>query len=322
MDALRSMRLFLLVAANRMQNRFHPEPATAHAPMPTIVGSPRSGTTLLRLMLDAHRDMAIPPETGFVVPVLRLLGTGARLRRSFFDTVTQYPPEAPAWPDFGLSREALWSELQAIEPFSTSAGLRCFYRMYARRLNKPRWGDKTPRYGLYMQAIEQVLPEAHFIHVIRDGRDVALSLRDLWFSPGKDIQTLAKRWRYDVSTARVQGKRCRHYLELRYEELVLHPSDVLQGVCAFCELGYDPSMETYFSGAPQRLDEHQARVRPDGTVLVTREQRLATQRLTMSPPDPSRVMGWKRAMNRGEREQFERLAGRLLAELGYEVRTG
>ena len=322
MDALRSLRLYALIAANHMRNRLYPEPATAHEPMPIIVGSPRSGTTLLRLMLDAHPDLAIPAETGFVVPVLRLWSSGARLRQSFWNTVTGYPLGAPAWPDFGIAREAFWDELQAIEPFTIPAGLRCFYRSYARRQGKPRWGDKTPHYGRYMLAIAQALPEAHFVHVIRDGRDVALSLRDLWFSPGKDMQTLAERWRYDVSTARAQGRRCRRYLEVRYEDLVLHPSTVLQRVCTFCELDYDPRMEAYYAGAQQRLGEAQARVRSDGTVLVTREDRLASQRLTMSPPDASRVLNWKRAMSRDERAQFEHLAGRLLAELGYEVRTG
>jgi hypothetical protein len=93
-------------------------------------------------------------------------------------------------------------------------------------------------------------------------------------------------------------------------------------VCVFCGLDYDPRMETYYAGASQRLGEHQARVRSDGTVLVTQEDRLAQQHLAMSPPDPSRVLNWKRAMSRDERAQFEHLAGRLLAELGYEVRTG
>jgi Sulfotransferase family len=272
-------------------------------------------------MLDSHHDLAIPPETGFIIPLIHLWGTSARMRRSFFNTLTRFPFDAPAWQDFGITRQAFWTELENIDPFSIPAGLRCFYRMYAMRFNKFRWGDKTPSYGLHMPTIEQLLPEARFIHVIRDGRDTALSLRDLWFSPGNDIETLAKCWSRDVSKIRMQGRKCRHYLEVRFEELVLNPSVVLQQVCEFCGLDYDPHMESFFVRAPQRLQEHQARVKSDGSALVTHEQRLMQLRLTMSPPDPSRVFAWKRVMGRKERQQFEKIAGGLLVDLGYEITT-
>lgn len=299
----------------------HPPPAAAPAapPMPIIVGAARSGTTLLRLMLDAHPHVAIPPETGFLTPVLSLRGPGAALRHTFFHVLTHYPPEASAWHDFGLPAADFWRELSAIEPFTTAAGLRCFYRAYADRFGKPRWGDKTPVYGQHMRAIEQLLPEAHFIHLIRDGRDVALSLRPLWFSPSQDIAALARAWRRQVSTARAQGQRCRHYLEVRYEALVADPPAVLRQVCAFCGLDYHPQMEHYYQRAPERLREHQSRVRANGTVLVTQAQRHAQQQLTTHPPNPRRILAWKQAMPRDEQRQFERAAGPLLEALGYEV---
>jgi hypothetical protein len=78
-------------------------------------------------------------------------------------------------------------------------------------------------------------------------------------------------------------------------------------------------MATYYQRAPERLAEHQARVRSDGRIIVSREQRRAQQRLTTYPPDPSRIGHWKHAMPREERAQFEKVAGPLLAELGYEV---
>ena len=67
-------------------------------PMPIIVGAPRSGTTLLRLMVDAHREIAIPPETGFAVAVAQL-ENGEMLRSKFLETVTQFPVDAPNWQD-------------------------------------------------------------------------------------------------------------------------------------------------------------------------------------------------------------------------------
>ncbi len=97
------------------------------APMPIVVGSPRSGTTLLRFMLDAHPELAIPPETGFLPAVAKLTGEGGELREAFFRLVTAYPAEAPAWPDFGIEREAFRAELSTIEPFGVADGVRAFY---------------------------------------------------------------------------------------------------------------------------------------------------------------------------------------------------
>src|SRR5688500_2115287 len=121
------------------------ESATLH-PMPIIVGAPRSGTTLLRFMLDAHPDLAIPPETAFLTVGPTLKGKGDKLRERFFHAVTNYPEASPAWPDFEIPADKFRSALDEIEPFEVSEGFRAFYRLYAARFGKSRWGDKTPIY--------------------------------------------------------------------------------------------------------------------------------------------------------------------------------
>ena len=284
--------------------------------MPIIIGSPRSGTTLLRLMLDAHPDLAIPPETGFLVPCTTLGDEGAVSREDFFQTVSRYPAEAPGWHDFQISQDTFRAALLAIEPFTVADGIRAFYRLYASRFDKSRWGDKTPLYCMHVQSIEALLPEARFVHIIRDGRDVALSLRSMWFAPGRDIETLATHWRQCVTTGRQQGARCRHYMEVRYEQLVEDSRKVLSEICAFLALDFDDRMLRYHELAPERLREHQGRHRPDGSVVVTHEQRLGQQYRTTQPPDASRVSVWKQEMPRDEQQRFEAIAGDVLGEFG------
>ena len=285
--------------------------------MPVIVGAPRSGTTLLRFMLDAHPDLAIPPETGFLTLGESLPAAGPRLREQFFDAITTFPPDAPAWNDFGVSRQRLWSLLQATTPFTVADGLRAFYRAYAERFGKHRWGDKTPMHCLHLAAIQQALPEAHFIHVIRDGRDVALSLRQTWFSPGGEIEMLAAHWTTCVTTARRQRSGCGHYLEVRFEELVNNGDAVLARICTFLNLPYSPAMLNYHRRTADRLEEHRDRMRPDGTLVVSHADRLRQQALTMEPPRQSRAQAWRTQMRLDERSRFERVAGDLLLELGY-----
>ncbi len=300
--------------------RTYPGAADPRAlPMPVVVGSPRSGTTLLRLMLDSHPELAIPPETGFLALAPRLRGRGDRLRDRFFHALTTYGEPSPAWPDFEIPAAAFRSALLEISPFTAAAGFRAFYRLYAERFGKARWGDKTPLYCMQVDTIRRVLPEARFVHLVRDGRDAALSLRRMWFSPGHDIETQAAYWRRCVLAARRAGLGRPDYLEVRYEDLVLRTRPTLERVCAFVGLAYHEAMEGYPARAGERLAEHKGRSAPDGTQLLSREQRLAQQERTTRAPDPGLVGAWKEAMNPEDQARFARVAGGLLRELGYEV---
>lgn len=287
--------------------------------MPIIVGSPRSGTTLLRFMLDSHPQLAIPPETGFFWIGPQPRGEGDELREKFFSTIIDFPSGVPCWPDFEIPKELFWASLMEIEPFNIAEGFRAFYRLYAARFGKPRWGDKTPLYCMSLDAIRKVLPEARFIHLIRDGRDAALSLRRMWFSPGWEIETQATYWRDCVLAARHAGVNRADYIEVRYEDLILKTRETLNQICTFIDLAYDDVMLRYYTRTPARLKEHKGRSRPDGTPLLTQEHRLRQQKRTMEPPDPACVFAWKSAMSVEERERFQLVAGDLLRDLGYEV---
>ena len=293
--------------------------ASSHKPMPIVVGSPRSGTTLLRLMLDAHSELAIPPETGFVTLGQQLPGRGEKLRHNFYEAIVHYGEPIPSWADFGISQKHFWAALSEIKPFNVSDGFRTFYRLYATQRKKQRWGDKTPIYCKHINTIRQVLPEARFIHIIRDGRDAALSLRHLWFSPGWEIETQASYWRDCVVAARRAGVGHADYMEIRYEDLVLNTREVLERVCAHVDLAFEDAMLKYYERAPERLKEHKGRSRSDGTTFLTQEQRLRQQQRVTQPLDPSCIFAWKRTMDAEERRRFQIVAGDLLKELGYEV---
>lgn len=305
----------------RVDEVFHPQDTSALWPnsMPIIVGAPRSGTTLLRLMLDAHSELAIPPETGFLTLSEKLTGRGDKLRKKFFQAVVNYAKPISSWPDFEIPEETFWDALTKITPFNISEGYRAFYRLYAVRRGKPRWGDKTPIYCLYLNTLRQVLPEARFIHIIRDGRDSALSLRHMWFSPGWEIETQASYWRDCVLAARRSGVGRHDYMEVRYEELVLSTRETLERVCAHVALTYEDDMLNYYQQAADRLKEHKGRLLPNGTTFISQEQRFEQQQRATQPPDPTRVFAWKQTMATEERKRFQLVAGDLLGELGYEV---
>lgn len=258
------------------------------SPFPMVVGVPRSGTTLLRLMLDAHPQLAIPPETGFLMGSLGATANPEAIARQ----ICQFPEAAPAWADYALQAHAF---VDAAARLEAGAGvgdvLRLFYRLYAQRFGKPRSGDKTPGYLGLMPRVVETLPEAHFIHIIRDGRDVALSWRNTWFAPSQSIAVLVEEWARQINQAR-QAASALNYLEIRYDQLLTNTADCLRRICAFIDLPYDAIMLDYHLHATSRLDEHAARFDHNGALLVSREQRRQQQALSRHAPDLSRLGGW------------------------------
>ncbi|SMP50639.1 ABC-type polysaccharide/polyol phosphate transport system, ATPase component [Desulfonatronum zhilinae] len=282
-------------------------------PMPFIVGVGRSGTTLLRLMLDAHPDVAIPPETHFLAAMLQDPPASAE---KFMTMLT----DAPTWGDFQLDAEKLRLDVTGLEPFDLARAARLFYKHYAARFNKPRCGDKSPPYVKYISALADVFPEARFIHMIRDGRDVALSYKDKWFGPGRNLADAAVFWREHILQARLQARELTEgrYLELRFEDLIGSPEIFLKQICDFLDLTYSPAMLDYHHHAARRLDEMGDRPDERGNVQVPREQRLSIHKHVRRPPDPTQAGKWKQAMSTEEISSFQDIAGDLLTELGYD----
>ena len=287
-------------------------------PAPFVVGVNRSGTTLLRMMLDAHPELTIPPETHFVPELIEAAEGPSPTPESLLATITRQRE----WGDFGLSEEELLERFRAIEPLNAGDALREFYSAYAERVGKPRWGEKTPIYVKSMRRIERALPEARFVHVIRDGRDVALSIRDRAVKE-HPIDRIAERWVRRITRAREQAKRLEHYEEIRYEALVLDTRATLERVCEVFELPWDDALLDYHERSADRLEEMKRELPESGKrTTLSVERRMATHARTTEKPDPRRVSRWRESMDRGDREQFESIAGPLLAELGYATGDG
>jgi hypothetical protein len=286
-----------------------------HWPAPFIVGVGRSGTTLLRLMLDAHPRLAIPPETHFLPELI----ARARLRVPAEELVDEIVA-ARNWDDFGLDAGTLHGRVAALGDARAATVLRAFYSLYAERQGKELWGDKTPIYVKRMRMIAEVLPEARFVHLIRDGRDVALSRRRRGMGAGKPIADVAERWRRRITLARRQARRLRgRYLELRYEDLVADPEPQLRAVCELCELELDPAMLAHDERAAERLAELGDLRREGARRGRSGEERLAAHALATQPPTGERIGAWRTEMSAADRAEFESVAGDLLADLGYEM---
>lgn len=292
--------------------------STPTLPSPFVIGVARSGTTLLRFMLDRHPELAIPAETHFVPLVLQASPNGSSPQcDAFVDRIAS----SFTWADFGLSVDELRSAVGGLEAFTPAEGVRTFYRLCAARQNKSRWGDKTPTYTEHIATISKHLPEACFIHVIRDGRAVAASRRHLSFGPGPDIVSQARDWGRKIRSARGQAASVSRYMEIRYEELVRNPEAVLRNVCRLIGLTYDPEMIDYRRTAETRLAEFKDWRLSSGEVMSAGDDRRAIHQRTLLPLDTDRVAHWRHVLQPGEVAAFEAEEGGLLADLGYTLDT-
>ena len=303
----------------RKARRKERQAARTPQPVPFVVGVNRSGTTLLRMMLDSHPELAVPPETHFIPALTEAIKEARkRDRRLSPDEVVEFLVSHRRWGDFGLDREELAARIAKENKVGPKGVLRAFYGLYAEKQGKSRYGDKTPGYVKQMGLIQRSLPEARFIHLIRDGRDVAVSRENRLAAEELSIDRHAKIWKRRIGRARRQQSRLKHYLEIRYEDLVGDPEPVLRTVCGFVELSYDPAMLEYHERSGERLEEIDRDLNDeDGGANRPAAERLEAHSLVKERPRADRVERWRELMAPEDVVAFEAVAGDLLVELGY-----
>jgi len=307
-------------AIGRMLGRGESAPPAA----PFIVGVGHSGTTLLRMMLDAHPELTIPPETNFLPDVIEMTKRG----ETSPDEVVAYLREHRRWGDFGLEPEALLERMStAPRPLTPRGAIRSFYDLYASKQGKPRWGDKSPRYAAAMVKLNRHLPEARFIHLIRDGRDVALSKLRKRGDDQDEVRHAAKRWRNRIIHARERAPKVAHYTEARFEELITDTEPTLRRLCDFSQLEWDPAILSYHEQSQDRLAEMAAALpakdgkRREAPEEILRERRAKRHQLVTEPPSRDRLAVWRQRMTPECLDAFEDEAADLLVDLGYELGT-
>ena len=266
-----------------------------------LLGSQRSGTTMLRLMLNNHPNLAIPHESAFITIYHRKLGQYGDLgnrdnAKRMLEDIMRHPL---------VQRGKLVADPEAVlaRPIGSYRDLvEAVFRSYAAALGKPRWGDKTPFYTDDIDIIRRIFPDAKILHLVRDGRDVVLSQKSIEWMSG-NLPKLVLDWQWKTTIAHKVGAVLgRDFLELRYEDLVREPERSLRAICDFLDEPYDPTMLEY----------------SDSAEAVVPEESLKWHRNSVKAPDPSQLNKWKRGLSKPERILFEQLAGKTLDLFGYE----
>lgn len=282
-----------------------PEPGSSAPPF-FVVGAGRSGTTLLRVMLDRHPDVAIPPESHFIPYIWERrhrYGSDDRIERleAFLGDLSAHH----RFRSWEMPIDRIVDELANIPRPTLSQAVDAVFRAYARAMGKSRWGDKTPGYVEHVTLLAEIFPEARFVHLIRDGRDVALSVLDL-HRLHRHPASAAYMWARQVGLGRRAGQRLGpgRYVEARYEHVLADLEGELRWLCDFLSLSFDPAL--------LRHDEHSLE-------RVPRRERRMHSRLALPPTKGLR--DWRTQMDPRDVEDCEAVAGSQLAASGYELVT-
>jgi hypothetical protein len=277
-----------------------------------LIGAcPRSGTTLLRSLLDNHPDLAIPGETDLVFPLWRLRVRYGDLRRP------ENRRRMAEWifrtEGFGGQRiragrdpEEAIERVVAAPPTLGSILATCF-QMYAERKGKPRWGDKRPRYAGHIATVFALFPDAQFINLVRDPRAAVASQMPLgWADEGYELADSVANWETAVARVDAYAGRLRpdQLLDVRYEDLVRDPAATLRRICAFANLRDGETIE--------RMIVSERR----GSFREGWHDRLA------EPISTAPIAAWRRRLKPAEVAVVERATGPRLGRFGYVAEPG
>ena len=258
-----------------------------------VVGMNGSGTTMLLDCLGRHPALyAFPRETRLIPYLMARVGSFGDLRvdanfQRLWDEVRELAvfrlvndaapvPLPPDWRD---------------RPRTLAAVLDAVFAYFAARAGKSRWCEKTPQHVQHLLALAEQFPTARFIHVLRDGRDCAVSFHRRW---RRQPELTVFRWKKVVAVGRAQGQQlgAQRYLEVRYEDLTAAPEPSLRHICDFLALPFDAAVLE--SARPYM---------PSGDGGERGLQRNSGK--------------WQGYFSAPMQQRLERIAGRTLAQCGY-----
>jgi hypothetical protein len=262
-------------------------------PLFFIIGRPRSGTTLLRILFEAHPHVIIPPESPFIIGLYKKYGKVALWDEHMIESFCEDLFKQRYFDKWLIEKDRLIRSLMEEKGKNTfQAMFRKVCLTYSSVFEKKDIrliGDKNPAYSLYIKRIHKLFPEAKFIHITRDYRDNYLSLIKVNFEV-PIVPLVVYRWKF--AWRRMQKMKNIHpglIYSLRYEDLAAEPEREFQNLCRFLGIDYDPSVMSFYrkksevektyAGSEEISQVHQSLFNPIST------QRMNLWQSEMSPRD-------------------------------------
>jgi Sulfotransferase family len=268
-----------------------------------IIGAGRSGTTLLRLILAGHSRLHIPPETWFIRPLVQALPLTEPLDLAQVEHAVSIMTSDYRWPDLAIAADDLRRWALALQQPRLVEIINLVYQKHLADSGKQRFGDKTPIYYEIVPQLLTLYPTAKFIHLIRDGRDVAISWIDVGWERYYERDKFE--WIHAIENRRVHlnAAYADRILTVKYEDLVSDLEATVRRICVFLNEDFEPAMLNW-----RHLTE-----------LIPARERHIHGKLNQ-PVSNDAIAVWRKKLTMSECFAMEACLHRELRQLGYELK--
>lgn len=285
-----------------------------------ILANPRSGSSLFRIICDCNSQLSVPPESGFLVwwkskyentTLIQLAST------KFLDSLIEDILSSKKIETWGLNKDTLLQFIRKHSPsnYAEVASLVYYFQAEIRGKKPTYWGDKNNYYIHHLEELSTIYPKAKFIHLIRDGRDVACSYKNLKKIESKspylpkltnEIRAIALEW--SVNNKKIEtfinSKSPANVLVIRYEDLLLAFKATCEKVCSFLEIKFDEEMLRYY--------EYNTKI------AIEPKETLDWKKKTLQKPDLKKIGQYKEQLSSKEIKSFQNIAQEILTAYNYE----
>jgi len=284
-------------------------------PLFFILGRPRSGTSLLRTLFDAHPNVKIPPEYPLFLLFYQRYKKKRRWSEEDIDSlldelqikkISRYL----VFDHLQIDKEVLRSRLLAMrEDLNIKDVIKLINYSSGSLYPKEEItliGDKNPVYTVYANRIIGIYPEARFICIIRDPRDSFVSMRKFEFEATNPFLQ-ASRWKYVIRMfRRMHQKYPGSFLLIRYEDLVSKPAVRFQEMCNFLEIPFTDKVFAFY----KKIDE--------STAVLPRDVLMKYMKSLRDPVNTKKIGLYKKELDKTVIRTFDLVAGKELEKMGYE----
>lgn len=266
-----------------------------------ILGCQRSGTTLLRLILNTHSRIAIPEDASFLIPLLKRGNLYNTIEGKSLNNLVKYLELSAHFKLWNYDYTNFISGLRQEKEIRLKDLLLKMYSSYCESFNKVVWGDKTPSFFRKIDILYSLFPNARFIHIVRDGRDVFDSWRKMTPSM-KYVSVTALDWCYKLYKIEksLRNIPANYKLTIRYEDLLERPEETIKIICSVIDEEYEPAMLNFYRTSDHFIGKHHSE-------------------LIFKPLDKSNCYKWRKNLSKKESVAFNLVARYYLKKYKYDI---
>ena len=265
-----------------------------------IMGTQRSGTTLLRLILNAHSKIAIPEEARFLTPLLKKRYLKKGISGDSLKKLVGYLSSNEQFKLWNYDSRSFLEHLSRKDEISLHELIDSMFSSYCANEGKTIWGDKSLFFAT-IDILRALFPDARFIHIVRDGRDVFDSWRKMDSTKG-NASVIALDWSYKLYKIESSLKKLSpaNQLTIRYEDLIDDPEKAVKAVCSFVGVEYETGMLDFYKTSHYYIGDHHSN-------------------LIFNAIDNANRAKWRKNLSPGEIKAFTLLARHYLKKYDYEI---